>query len=105
MLFAYNQGDVAGVFPDLGDNYSADYGYDQYHRTVKIWLCMWSEQTKYVKMNATPTSCWRLLDLTTTLWNNIMGNDNTVRNVVKKTRAKRVPNSGPVSLVWYIIFD
>ena len=54
MLLAYNRGDVAGVFPDLGDYYSSDYGYDQDHHTVEICLRLWREHTKVVKMNRTP---------------------------------------------------
>ena len=38
MSFAYNEEDVAGVFPDLGDDYSSAYGYTQEHHTVNIWI-------------------------------------------------------------------
>ena len=105
MSFAYNKGGVTGVFPDLGDEYSASYGYAQEHHIVNIWLRLWREHTKDIKTNGTPTSCWNLLDLAKTLWNKLMGNVDTVRKVVKKTKTTRGPNSGPGSLMWYIIFD
>ena len=36
--FAYNKGDVAGVFTYFGDDYSDTYGYAQEHHTVNIWM-------------------------------------------------------------------
>ena len=38
MSFAYNEENFAGVFPDLGEDYSPDYGYAQEHHIVEIWL-------------------------------------------------------------------
>ena len=105
MSFAYNEENFAGVFPDLGEDYSPAYGYAQEHHTVEIWLRLWTEHTKDVIMNGTPASCRRLLDLPTSLWNKLMGNVDTVRKVVKKTKAIRGPNSGPGSLMWYTVFD
>ena len=57
MLFTYNEENFAGVFPDLGEDYSPAYGYAQEHHTVEIWLWLWTENTKDVIMNGTPASC------------------------------------------------
>ena len=105
MSFAYNEENFAGVFPDLGKDYSSAYGYAQEHHTVEIWLRLWTEHTKDVIMNGTPASCQRPLDLPTSLWNKLMGNVDTVRNMVKKKNAIRGPNSGPGYLMWYTVFD
>ena len=57
MSFAYNEEKFAGVFPDLGEDYSPAYGYAQEHHTVEIWLRLWTEHTKNVIMNGTPALC------------------------------------------------
>ena len=89
----------------LGKDYGEEYGYAIEHHTVDLWLRLWVSHDFDVRNKGTPPPCKRLLDITTSCWNKCMGNVDTVRRLLCYHKVKRGRNSGPGSLVWYMIFN
>mmetsp|Transcript_19583 Transcript_19583/g.33127 ORF Transcript_19583/g.33127 Transcript_19583/m.33127 type:complete len:478 (-) Transcript_19583:194-1627(-) len=104
MPFAYVQ-DAVREICSLGEDYSNAYGYAQEHHTLELWLRIWVEYNKDLVEHGTPTSCKRIIDVATCLWNKCMGNVDTVRRVVTMARAKRGKGSAPGSLYWFHLLD
>ncbi len=91
--------------PSIGNDYSPAYGYAQEHDTLVLWLNLWIAHECDVIENGTPPPCRRLIDQPTSAWNKCMGNVDTIRNVLSRAMAVRGPNSGPGSLMWYLLLD
>ena len=104
MPFAYVQ-DAVREICSLGEDYSNAYGYAQEHHTLELWLQIWVAYNKDLFEHGTPTSCKRIIDVATCLWNKCMGNVDTVRRVVTTARAIRGRDSAPGSLYWYHLLD
>eukprot|EP00986_Skeletonema_menzelii_P000633 scaffold176_cov69-Skeletonema_menzelii.AAC.1 len=104
MPFAYDD-ESACEIPSLGEDYSYPYGYAQEHDTLELWLRIWVAYNKDLFKHGTPTSCKRLIDVATCLWNKFMGNVDTVRRVVTTARAKRGRETGPCALYWSHLLD
>eukprot|EP00984_Skeletonema_dohrnii_P032459 scaffold26691_cov108-Skeletonema_dohrnii-CCMP3373.AAC.1 len=103
MPFAYIYGALPEI-PSLGKDNSKSYGYACEHYTLELHLHLWLEHTKDVLKNGTPPPCRRLIDLMFCYWNKCMGNVDLVRKVIKSREAEYGSNSGPGSLMWFIMF-
>ncbi|KAL7459526.1 hypothetical protein ACHAWC_011246 [Mediolabrus comicus] len=104
MPFAYVANAARDIY-SLGQDYSDALGYAQEQHTVELFLKIWYSHNSDVMQHGTPTSCRRLIDMATSLWNKCMGNVDTIRRVVKTARAIRGRDSGPGSLMWSVILD
>ena len=89
----------------LGADYGDAYGYAIEHHSIDLWIRLWVSHDYDVRIKGTPPPCKRLLDITTSCWNKCMGNIDTVRKLLCYHKVKRGSNTGPGSLIWYMIFN
>jgi hypothetical protein len=84
-------------------------GEDEMKRHNRVRKAMkaaiWVAYNKDVFEHGTPTSCKRLIDVATCLWNKCMGNVDTIRKVVSRFKAQRGKECGPGSLYWFHLMD
>ena len=100
MPFCYVENHSKDI-PSLGTDYSKAYGYAQDHHTLELYLYLWHAHNKDVVENGTPPPCRRLIDITFSYWNKMMGNVDIMRKVLEKRKAVRGPDSSPGSLMWF----
>ena len=102
--FCYSE-DCPVELPNLGEDYAPVYGYAQTHQTLEQWLNIWRALADDIVQKGTATKIRRFIDLPTSFWNKCMGNVDTLRHVIRGARAKRGPDSGPGSLLWFVLID
>ena len=100
MPFCYVENHSKDI-PSLGTDYSKAYGYAQDHHTLELYLYLWHAHNKDVVENGTPPPCRRLIYITFSYWNKMMGNVDIMRKVLEKRKAVRGPDSSPGSLMWF----
>ena len=103
MRFVYVENAVREI-PSLGNEYTKVYGYAQDHHTLELHLLLWRALYVDIMENGTPPPCRRFIDIVFSFWNKCMGNVDIVRKVLKKRMAVRGPDSGPGSLMWFVMF-
>ena len=102
--FYYDRGSPT-VIPELGEDHSSVYGYTQTHETLELWLNIWKAYSNDVIDYGTPPRVRRFVDLPTSFWHQCMVNVDSVRRIVQEAMAKRGRNSGPGSLLWFVLMN
>jgi hypothetical protein len=107
LSFAYGEEDEDDSLdiPSLGEDFTKPYGYACEHHTAELWARLWRLHSEDVIKNGTPPKCRRLVDLVVCMWNKFMGHVDVLRKVVRGTKTRRGPDSGPASLMWYTFLD
>lgn len=107
MGFAY--GNQLGRFPRFAPDQSPDWGYAVDLHSAELALQLWRRHSDDVLVNGTPPPCKRLLPLTVSVWNKMMGGVDITRKTINgaSIRTSKLTPNALVCLTFidYILYN